>query len=91
MPDALAVARRIGPELVGLRRRLHRIPEVGLHLPDTQAAVLEALAGRFVQREFEPGEVLAEEHRPEGTWLKARVYPELAAALADYVTNGSRV
>ena len=26
-------------------RRLHRIPEVGLHLPDTQAAVLEALSG----------------------------------------------
>ena len=35
--DALAVARRIGPELVDLRRRLHRIPELGLHLPDTQA------------------------------------------------------
>ena len=44
-PDTLAVARRIGPELVDLRRRLHRIPELGLHLPDTQAAVLEALAG----------------------------------------------
>ena len=43
--DALAVSRRIGPELVDLRRRLHRIPELGLHLPDTQAAVLEALAG----------------------------------------------
>ena len=45
MPDALAVSHRIGPELVDLRRRLHRIPEVGLHLPDTQAAVLEALSG----------------------------------------------
>jgi len=43
--DALAVSRRIGPELVDLRRRLHRIPELGLHLPETQAAVLEALAG----------------------------------------------
>lgn len=45
MTDALSVARRIGPELVALRRRLHRDPEIGLHLPDTQAAVLEALAG----------------------------------------------
>ena len=45
MSDALAVSRRIGPELVDLRRRLHRIPELGLHLPETQAAVLEALAG----------------------------------------------
>ena len=43
--DALAVSRRIAPELVDLRRRLHQIPEVGLHLPDTQAAVLEALSG----------------------------------------------
>ena len=43
--DALTISRRIGPELVDLRRRLHRIPELGLHLPDTQAAVLEALAG----------------------------------------------
>lgn len=32
-------------ELVALRRRLHQIPEVGLHLPQTQAAVLEALDG----------------------------------------------
>ena len=45
MTDALTVSRRIGPELVDLRRRLHRIPELGLYLPDTQAAVLEALAG----------------------------------------------
>ncbi|HMM93911.1 M20 family metallopeptidase [Phycicoccus sp.] len=42
---ALEAARTIGPELVALRRALHRIPEVGLHLPDTQAAVLDALAG----------------------------------------------
>ena len=35
----------MGPELVDLRRRLHGIPELGLHLPDTQAVVLEALAG----------------------------------------------
>ncbi len=34
--DALAVSTRIGPELVDLRRALHRIPELGLHLPDTQ-------------------------------------------------------
>jgi hippurate hydrolase len=32
-------------DLVALRRRLHRIPEVGLDLPRTQAAILEALAG----------------------------------------------
>ncbi len=38
-------ARALAPELNELRRSLHRIPEVGLHLPTTQAAVLEALDG----------------------------------------------
>lgn len=32
-------------DLIALRRRLHQIPEVGLTLPQTQAAVLDALAG----------------------------------------------
>ncbi len=31
------------PETVELRRRLHRRPELGLHLPETQAAVLETI------------------------------------------------
>ena len=33
------------PELVELRHRLHQRPEIGLHLPETQAMVLEALDG----------------------------------------------
>jgi hippurate hydrolase len=33
------------PELVELRRRLHRIPEVGFDLPQTQAVVLAELVG----------------------------------------------
>jgi len=33
------------PDVVDLRRRLHRIPEVGLELPRTQAVVLQALNG----------------------------------------------
>lgn len=32
-------------ELVELRRKFHQIPEVGLHLPQTQALVLESLEG----------------------------------------------
>ncbi|MFI2365179.1 M20 family metallopeptidase [Promicromonospora sp. NPDC019610] len=35
----------IQPDLVALRRRIHQHPEIGLHLPRTQAAVLEALDG----------------------------------------------
>lgn len=38
-----AEAARLLPELVELRRELHRIPEVGLELPRTQAALLAAL------------------------------------------------
>ena len=39
--DAVALQ----PELVELRHRLHQRPEIGLHLPETQAMVLEALDG----------------------------------------------
>lgn len=38
-------AERLQPELVELRRRLHRDPEPGFHLPLTQRAVLDALDG----------------------------------------------
>ncbi|MFY9916633.1 MAG: M20 family metallopeptidase [Nocardioidaceae bacterium] len=41
----LRLARGLGPELIALRRRLHQIPEIGLDLPMTQQAVLEALNG----------------------------------------------
>jgi len=40
-----ADAESLLPELVELRRRLHAHPELGLELPETQRAVLEALAG----------------------------------------------
>ncbi len=40
----IAAARTLQPRTVALRRALHRRPEQGLHLPDTQAAVLTALA-----------------------------------------------
>ena len=33
------------PELVTIRRALHRYPEVGLHLPRTQRVVLDAIDG----------------------------------------------
>lgn len=38
-------ARDLLDEVVALRRRIHRTPELGLQLPVTQATVLEALAG----------------------------------------------
>ncbi|MFP5347841.1 MAG: M20 family metallopeptidase [Actinomycetes bacterium] len=42
-------ARALQPDLVDLRHALHRIPEVGLDLPRTQALVLDALAGLDVE------------------------------------------
>ena len=43
--DLLAAAVDLQPDTVALRRRLHRRPEVGLTLPETQATVLEAIDG----------------------------------------------
>ena len=42
--DLLAAARADADRTVDLRRRLHRSPEIGLHLPRTQATVLDELA-----------------------------------------------
>ncbi|HZF89104.1 M20 family metallopeptidase [Streptomyces sp.] len=41
----LAEARALLPEIVAVRRRLHRVPELGLHLPHTRSTVLAALDG----------------------------------------------
>ncbi|GAB3078596.1 M20 family metallopeptidase [Pedococcus soli] len=41
----LDIASTIGPDLVRLRRELHQVPEVGMDLPLTQRAVLDALDG----------------------------------------------
>ena len=43
--DLLADAERLLPDLVDLRRRIHRTPELGLELPETQATVLDAIDG----------------------------------------------
>ena len=41
--------------------------------------------GKLVARAHSEGEVISEEHTPEGTQLKVRVHEELAAELAPYV------
>ena len=43
--DLLAKAREMAPFATEVRRRLHRYPEIGNHLPETRARVLEALDG----------------------------------------------
>ncbi|MEV0372935.1 M20 family metallopeptidase [Streptomyces sp. NPDC050636] len=41
----LAEARRLLPGVIAVRRAIHRVPELDLHLPRTQQAVLRALDG----------------------------------------------
>jgi len=53
LTDLLAEARAALPDIVAVRRRLHRVPEVGLHLPATQAIVVEEL--RALGLEPRPG------------------------------------
>lgn len=43
--DLLDDARALADDLTDLRHRLHRRPEIGLHLPRTQETVLEAVDG----------------------------------------------
>src|SRR5919206_3958570 len=43
--EILADAERVAADAIQLRRRIHRDPEIGLTLPRTQAAVMEALDG----------------------------------------------
>jgi len=41
----LQEAKSLNERTVALRRQIHQHPELGLHLPRTQKAVLDALAG----------------------------------------------
>src|SRR6202034_2818624 len=48
-PSRLASPDAIEGDLIGLRRRLHRVPELGLDLPRTKEIVMEALDGLPVE------------------------------------------
>ena len=43
--DTLARAEQILPDIISLRRKIHANPELGNQLPETTAAVVDALAG----------------------------------------------
>src|SRR4051794_17607754 len=45
----LASARAILPDVIAVRRRLHRIPEIGNELPRTQALIADALRALGVE------------------------------------------
>jgi GTP-binding protein HflX len=83
-PRAAVVSARTGRGLVELRERIAR----ALPRPEVSVDVLVPYdRGDLVSRVHDTGEVLAEEHVPEGTRLTARVAPALAADLASYGGN----
>jgi GTP-binding protein HflX len=76
-----------GDGLALLRGRIAELlprPEVELEM------LVPYQQGSLVARVHAEGEVLAEEHTPEGTLLRARVSPDLAPAVLPYVTEATR-
>jgi GTP-binding protein HflX len=80
-PDALFVSASTGTGLEELREVIER----RLPRPDIEVSVLVPYTrGDLVTRLHESAEVLSSEHTGEGTLLRARVHPGLAAALEPF-------
>ncbi|HZZ49798.1 MAG TPA: GTPase HflX [Pseudonocardia sp.] len=84
LPGAVFVSARSGDGMDRLVEIIsERLPqptvEVDVLLPYTE--------GALAARVHEQGQVLEEEHREAGTWLRARVSAELAAALSGFGTE----
>lgn len=88
LPDAVFVSARRGD---GIDKLEARIAEM-LPRPEVDVDVLVPFTeGSLVARVHAEGEVLTEEHTPEGTRMHARVGAELATAVLPYVlVEGSR-
>ena len=85
LPGALFVSARTGEGIAALREAIAgRIPA-----PNLVDVLVPYTRGDLVARVHEQGEVLAEDHTPDGTALKARVRGDLAGALEAYAVNGS--
>ncbi|RSS64781.1 GTPase HflX [Streptomyces sp. WAC06614] len=79
---SIAVSARTG---LGMEELLELI-DAELPRPEVEVeALVPYTRGALVARAHAEGEVISEEHTPEGTLLKARVHQELAADLAPYV------
>jgi GTP-binding protein HflX len=83
-PDAVVVSARAGLGIDALRDRIdHALPR-----PPVEVEVIVPYdRGDLVSRMHTEGEVLAEEHREEGTFVAARVHHGLAAALQPMLTG----
>ncbi|SDZ07875.1 GTP-binding protein HflX [Amycolatopsis xylanica] len=87
MPGSIQISARTG---TGVRELVETITD-RLPRPEVVVEVVIPYArGELVSKTHADGEILEEEHLPDGTRLRARVRPELAAALQQFVTDGSR-
>jgi GTP-binding protein HflX len=82
-PSALFVSARTGAGIEELQQRIEQL----LPRPDVEVDVLLPYTrGDLVARLHERAEVLSTEHTADGTRLRARVAPDLAAALGPFGT-----
>ncbi|OZM81069.1 GTPase HflX [Pseudonocardia sp. MH-G8] len=86
LPEAVFVSARAGHGVRLLRERIATLlptPEVEVDL------LLPYVQGSLVARVHGEGEVLSEDHTPEGTRMRARVGAELATAVLPYAMVGA--
>ncbi|HEX4704033.1 MAG TPA: GTPase HflX [Pseudonocardiaceae bacterium] len=86
MPGAVFVSARNGTGLTALRERIaaslpHPSVAVDVLVPFTRADL--------VARVHAEGEVTTKEHTEHGTRLRARVYPDLAAVLGEFILDST--
>ncbi|MPY59354.1 GTPase HflX [Streptomyces spongiae] len=78
---AIAVSARSGQGIEELLALIdNELPRPSVEIE----ALVPYTLGKLIARAHTEGEVISEEHTPEGTLLKARVHEELAAELAPY-------
>jgi GTPase len=88
MPGAVFVSARNGTGLRELRDRI----AAGLPHPSVTVDVLVPFTrADLVARIHAEGEVTTKEHTEHGTRLRAKVYPDLGAALEGFALNGTRM
>ncbi|HEY3608352.1 MAG TPA: GTPase HflX [Pseudonocardiaceae bacterium] len=88
MPGAVFVSARNGTGLRELRERI----AAGLPHPSVTVDVLVPFTrADLVARIHAEGEVTTKEHTDLGTRLRAKVYPDLGAALEGFALNGTRM